>query len=88
MEDYVEEFINISHCAMCDDLSLMDGFWCGLDKDVNFALWVDGSSFVTGKVVDKNIAIQPHPTSTDMSPSTEPSQPSFCKTDTTSEPPQ
>lgn len=38
LEDYLEEFINISHCVTCDDLTLMDGFWCGLNEDVRFLM--------------------------------------------------
>ncbi|KAL0187271.1 hypothetical protein M9458_018941, partial [Cirrhinus mrigala] len=36
LEDYVEEFISISHLASCDDVCLMEGFWCGLDVDLRF----------------------------------------------------
>ncbi|KAL0204310.1 hypothetical protein M9458_002328, partial [Cirrhinus mrigala] len=38
LEDYVEEFISISHLASCDDVCLMEGFWCGLDDDLRFVM--------------------------------------------------
>ncbi|KAL0202454.1 hypothetical protein M9458_000472, partial [Cirrhinus mrigala] len=34
LEDYVEE----CHRAICDDVCLMEGFRCGLDDDLRFAL--------------------------------------------------
>ncbi|KAL0199245.1 hypothetical protein M9458_007785, partial [Cirrhinus mrigala] len=38
LEDYVEEFISICHLASCDDVCLMEGFWCGLDDDLRFVM--------------------------------------------------
>lgn len=38
LEDYVEEFMNICHQATCDDLIIMEGFWCGLDEDLHFLM--------------------------------------------------
>ncbi|XP_050959910.1 uncharacterized protein LOC127161286 [Labeo rohita] len=38
LEDYVEEFISICHLANCDDVCLMEGFWCGLDDDLRFVM--------------------------------------------------
>ncbi|XP_073677634.1 collagen alpha-1(XII) chain-like [Garra rufa] len=38
LEDYVEEFISICHLASCDDVCLMEGFWCGLDEDLRFVM--------------------------------------------------
>ncbi|KAL0157415.1 hypothetical protein M9458_048661, partial [Cirrhinus mrigala] len=38
LEDYVEEFVGTCHCAICDDVCLMEGFRCGLDDDLRFAL--------------------------------------------------
>ncbi|ROJ29139.1 hypothetical protein DPX16_13583 [Anabarilius grahami] len=91
---YLMEYLNICHQVTCDDVTLMEGFWCGLDKDIrflmpkgetcwsledyiNFALWMDGSSFTIGKAGEKNIAIvQPYPTSIVTSLNPEPSQPS------------
>ncbi len=34
LEDYVEEFLDTCHHASCDDICLMEGFWCGLDDDI------------------------------------------------------
>ncbi|KAL0194554.1 hypothetical protein M9458_008126, partial [Cirrhinus mrigala] len=38
LEDYVEEFVGTCHHALCDDVCLMEGFRCGLDDDLHFAL--------------------------------------------------
>ncbi|KAL0150393.1 hypothetical protein M9458_054210, partial [Cirrhinus mrigala] len=38
LEEYVEEFLNACHLASCDDVCLMEGFWCGLDDDIRFVM--------------------------------------------------
>ncbi|KAL0191910.1 hypothetical protein M9458_010206, partial [Cirrhinus mrigala] len=38
LEDYVEEFVGTCHRASCDDVCLMEGFKCGLDDDLRFAM--------------------------------------------------
>ncbi|KAL0162811.1 hypothetical protein M9458_042207, partial [Cirrhinus mrigala] len=38
LELYVEEFLDICHLAICDDICLMEGFLCGLDKDLRFVM--------------------------------------------------
>lgn len=39
LEEYVEEFLDICHLAICDNVCLMEGFRCGLDEDLRFAPW-------------------------------------------------
>ncbi len=29
LEDFVQEFVDFCQLATCDDLTLMEGFWCG-----------------------------------------------------------
>lgn len=74
----MEEFVSISHHTNCNDLTLTEGFRSRLIKIVmlkrdfcwtlveyiNFALWVDGSSFAVGKVEEDSVpSVQPHLTS-------------------------
>lgn len=35
---YMEEFLDICHRATCDDICLIEGFRCGLDKDLHFIM--------------------------------------------------
>ncbi len=37
-EEFVEEFVNHCHLATCDDLTLMEGFWCGLVEDIHLVM--------------------------------------------------
>lgn len=37
-QDSGEEFVTISHQVAFDDVTLMDGFWCGLDEDIHFLM--------------------------------------------------
>ncbi|ROL43770.1 hypothetical protein DPX16_4604 [Anabarilius grahami] len=38
LELYVEEFLTICHHATCDNVCLMEGFWCVLDEDLHFVM--------------------------------------------------
>ncbi|KAI2644179.1 Filamentous hemagglutinin [Labeo rohita] len=38
LELYVEEFLDICHLAICDDVCLMEGFLCRLDEDLRFVM--------------------------------------------------
>ncbi|KAL0181346.1 hypothetical protein M9458_023752, partial [Cirrhinus mrigala] len=36
--EYVWVFVDNYHLATCDDLTLMEGFWCGLEEDIRFIM--------------------------------------------------
>lgn len=89
----MEKFLNLCHNVTCDDVCLMEGFQCGLDKDlhfvmpcgercwtlesyINFALWMNTSTFTVGETEDDSSLVQPHRTDIAL-PDTEPSPPSF-----------
>lgn len=38
LEDYVEQFVNICHRTTYDNLTLMEGFRCGLDDEIRFLM--------------------------------------------------
>lgn len=38
LEDYVLEFVDKCHLSTCDSLTLMEGFWCGLDEEIRFVM--------------------------------------------------
>ncbi|KAL0176613.1 hypothetical protein M9458_028943, partial [Cirrhinus mrigala] len=38
LEEYVEEFLGACHLASCNDICLMERFWCGLDDDIRFVM--------------------------------------------------
>lgn len=74
LEEYVEEFVAVSHLAQCNDIALMKRFWIRLDDEmplgnscwtlaeyINFALWVSRSSFTLGEVEeDPAASVQYH----------------------------
>lgn len=74
----MEEFVSVSHLAICDDLTLMEAFririvrmvmpkvdYCWtLAQYINFALWIEGASFTVDDVEEYSVpSIQPHVTS-------------------------
>lgn len=38
LEDYVGEFLDTCHHATCSDLTLIEGFWVGLDKEIRMVM--------------------------------------------------
>ncbi len=38
LEEFVEDFVNHCHLTTCDDLTLMEGFWCGLVEDIRLVM--------------------------------------------------
>ncbi|XP_058637522.1 uncharacterized protein LOC131543775 [Onychostoma macrolepis] len=36
--DFMQEFVDYSQLATCDDLTLMEGFWCRLDDDIHLVM--------------------------------------------------
>ncbi|KAL0189545.1 hypothetical protein M9458_016644, partial [Cirrhinus mrigala] len=38
LELYMEEFLDICHLAICNEVCLMEGFLCGLDEDLRFVM--------------------------------------------------